>query len=232
MADLDPALDPGSKLPTTYVASSDYESYICSFSKASDDLAMWNYYVKGSGYDGFNIGIDPSKMKCYAQQRTITQGFRFSLVEVVYDKKEKERLIETMIEKVYGLFREVTEDSITKKQTVDFIEDYLDKLRFWFKSDFFKHEQEVRAIIDLPTKHLEDAKEQFEPEIQYRRNNCYTIPYFEFPIENNCIVKSVMIGPSGLTEQQQQIQLDIMKQRLQKDYPTASVDYSKAPVRY
>ena len=35
------------KLPTTYVWSSLAETYLCSFSKAPDDLAMWNYYVKG-----------------------------------------------------------------------------------------------------------------------------------------------------------------------------------------
>ena len=37
--------------------SEEYETYLCCFSKASDDLAMWNYYIKNDGYDGYCIGL-------------------------------------------------------------------------------------------------------------------------------------------------------------------------------
>lgn len=34
--------------------------YICSFSLERDSLPMWNYYVKGGGYQGYNIGFSKS----------------------------------------------------------------------------------------------------------------------------------------------------------------------------
>ena len=32
--------------------------YICSFSRERDALTMWNYYTKGTHYEGYNVGID------------------------------------------------------------------------------------------------------------------------------------------------------------------------------
>ena len=42
---------------------SECNRYICSFSKNKDSLAMWNYYSKGSKYEGFNIGFDSVDLK-------------------------------------------------------------------------------------------------------------------------------------------------------------------------
>lgn len=35
----------------------EYDTYVASFSEAGDALAMWNYYSKGSRFEGINVGI-------------------------------------------------------------------------------------------------------------------------------------------------------------------------------
>lgn len=60
-----------------------------------------------------------------------------------------------MINRVYDLFKSSFRESLIEEQTKDFIADYLSQLRFWFKSDYYKHEQEVRIILDKPKKQIE-----------------------------------------------------------------------------
>ena len=142
------------KLPSTYISSEEYETYLCCFSKASDDLAMWNYYVKNDGYDGYCIGLQSNLLERKTKE-TIFNGCSMKLIEVIYSPEEKERIINAMINRVYDLFKSSFRESLIEEQTKDFIADYLSQLRFWFKSDYYKHEQEVRIILDKPKKQIE-----------------------------------------------------------------------------
>lgn len=221
------------KLPTTYVWSSLAETYLCSFSKAPDDLAMWNYYVKGTRYEGFNIGVCPELMIESLSPNSYHKGFKFKLIEVIYNSDIKASIIKRLIERPYVLYESSSKSEAEKEALRSFIADYLGTLRFYFKSEYFKHEQEVRAIIMLPKEELVEADNSVRPIIEYRFCNGLTIPYISIEFEHlQSMIESVTIGPVDLDSVQRKEQCIIMRDRLATSYSHVTVNYSGAPVRY
>lgn len=216
------------------VEVSETDTYLLCFSKEPDDLSMWRYYVKDDEYNGFNIGIDSVLLSSFFSSKPSLQGFKFRLIDVIYDDVIKRNYIKQFIESVYAAFlieeTNSASDSIEKAQTI--ISEFLSTVRFYFKNDHFKNEKEVRAVITIPKDVIWGAKEQFIPEIKYRRTKAYTIPYFEMPIEDNTIVASVTIGPLDVSKTVKQKQCAIVKEQLEAFYPEAEVRVSDVPIRY
>ncbi len=221
------------KLPSTLIASSFIDTYIFSFSEASDDLAMWNYYVKGNRYEGYNIGIQPELMTEFFSNRTFHQGYKFELQKVIYDTDIKRTLINRLIKYTYEKYTSSQKDSTEKTAVRNFISGFLATLRFYFKSEYFKHEQEVRAVITLPKKEIEEAKNQYNPTIKYRIDNGLMIPFIDFEFDKmQAMVESVTIGPLDMEQSQKEAQCDILRDRLENNYSNVNVFCSNAPVRY
>lgn len=80
----------GEKLKITYP---EYERYVCSFSKNKDSLAMWNYYSKGSKYEGFNIGFYSSVLKKSLETFLSSKEAVPYVFPVIYDRSEQKRLV-------------------------------------------------------------------------------------------------------------------------------------------
>lgn len=200
------------------------------FSKASDDLAMWNYYVKNGGYDGYCIGLQANILERKTKE-TMFSGCRMKFVEVIYSPEEKERIINAMINRVYDLFKSSFRGNLIEEQTKDCIADYLSQLRFWFKSDYFKHEQEVRMIIDKPKQVIEYANHPFDPIMHCRNVHGIDIPFFELSFDAAAVV-SVMSGPTTVDSQSRELQIEQLKNKLISNYPGITLTHSNAPVRY
>ena len=62
------------------------DRYVCSFSKNDDSLAMWNYYSKGSKYEGFSIGFFPSGIETSLKSFLHGKEAAFHIYPVIYDK--------------------------------------------------------------------------------------------------------------------------------------------------
>lgn len=232
LVDLKPS-NSSDNLPSSFTTSSVTDTFICSFSKASDDLAMWNYYVKGNRYEGYSIGVNPERMLTFITPKIIHSGFHFNLLEVIYDTDTKLRILSKLITLTYEKYCASPKGEDEKTLIKDFIKRLLATLRFVFKSNYFKHEQEVRAIFTLSKSRIEEAENQFVPTIKYRYSNGITIPFFEFSFDQlQSMVDSVTIGPVNLEPAQREAQCDILRERLSEHYPHTKVYYSKAPVRY
>ncbi len=67
--------------------------YVCSFSKNSDSLAMWNYYSKGSKYEGFNIGFYSKGVKDTLSNTLRGVEAMSHIYPVIYDINEQKELI-------------------------------------------------------------------------------------------------------------------------------------------
>lgn len=225
--------DTNHNLPNYFVTSAISNSYICSFSKSCDDLAMWNYYVKGARYEGYNIGFSSVLLSQYFAGKQLHEGYHFELIEVIYDKRIKQNIVKRLIEVAYDQYNKSPKRQAEIDIVRRFISDSLGELRFYFKSDYFKHEQEVRAIITLPDKEFEDAKQQFKPPIEYRYSNGITIPFITVYFNDMpYMIDTITIGPVDLDTEQRNIQCEILRERLSSDYENAEVHYSNAPVRY
>ena len=155
------------------------------------------------------------------------------MIEVVYSTVTKENIIKKLIERPYKLYENSSKGEAEKEELRRFIADYLGTLRFYFKSDYFKHEQEVRAIITIPKQDNAELANSHTLAIEYRYSNGLTIPYIPMAFEQlQSMIESVTIGPIDLDTAQRQEQCKIMKDRLYNNYSHVSVNYSGAPVRY
>ena len=201
------------------ITRTECDRYVCSFSKNKDSLSMWNYYSKGNKYEGFNIGFYAPNLKAYLESffRSIEAVPR--IFPVIYNKSEQKKLIEKLLLKLKELYRKEREPQIR----------YIiaNRLLDWsliFKKDCFQHEDEVRIIIDI-------AKREQKIPVMYRMNSGYLVPYIELPFEKYC-VSEVVFGPLQIDDKQKSHQVNVMEELLKSKEYSASVDYSKIPVRF
>lgn len=196
------------------------ERYIISFSTQEDSLPMWNYYSKGNYYEGFNIGFYSNEIIKMLQDVFADKFVNVWLGPVVYDKGEQKKVISDIILNLYN-----SDYVNNEKFLTDFISQRLFDLNLVFKNEKYKHENEVRIVIDV-------AKNKNEISVKYRTYKGYTIPYIEIkiPKEN---VASVTLGPLPLRNMELKKQKQIVKERLNRNgYNNALVNSSEIPVRF
>ena len=94
---------------------SSYESdaYLCCFSLDPDSLPMWNYYVKGNVYQGYNLGISDRFIHDIRANEPFVERYK-----VIYDDKEKQKKIQNFLETIYAKMPEA--ESIHTIQDIKF----------------------------------------------------------------------------------------------------------------
>ena len=160
---------------TTVATRPEYIRYVCSFSTNPDSLAMWNYYSKAGKCEGFNLGFyaNPLWESINAQLRPYES--KVQLWPVVYERCQQEALIrEFILEAVknYTVGEEALLRCITSEQLL--------KWSLVFKNECFKHEEEVRLIVDVGVKKFNSQKEIPQIDTFYRMSNGFNIPYIKF----------------------------------------------------
>lgn len=176
------------------VKLSEYDAYICSFSKKDDLLEMWRYYSKGKG--GYSLQFDKALFDeiknnfLYGDGTTQTYP---DVYNVIYNKKKQKELFEEKIRACHDLFLFSKDSNIVNKQYIkQTIETILNKYRFRFKNQCFSNEQEIRAVICLP-KGYSDTNNHIM--LKYRESHEIMIPYLELSISNNDLLKQIKISP-------------------------------------
>lgn len=197
----------------------EYDRYVCSFSKNKDSLSMWNYYSKGSRYEGFNIGFYSNVLKSTLETFFDSIEAVSYIFPVVYDKSEQKKVIEKMLLKLKELYQKDRESQIRY-----IISNRLLDWSLIFKKECFKHEEEVRIIVHL-------AKRETKIPVLYRMNAGYLVPYIELTIDKDC-VSDVIFGPLLMDDKQKSHQVNVMEELLAAKEYSAIVDYSKIPIRF
>lgn len=187
------------------------DTYICCLSLDNDSLPMWNYYTKSDQYEGYNIGVDCNQLKDEIG----------SFYEVIYDLNEQERILTTLVLKVQNCIKEENKTYDQAKKT---IEACITTWNLIFKSDYFKHEKEVRAIIEKPT---EDNTLGHTYVVKYQTKNNLIIPYIEIPFNKESIF-SVMIAPCTKDE----IAKETTESFLKSKGIECDVHNSEIPIRF
>lgn len=196
------------------------DRYICSFSKNSDSLAMWNYYSKGAKYEGFNIGFYSKGIKDSLERSFVGIEVATHIYPVVYDKSVQKKLIERMLLKLKDFY---SEENIPRIRAI-----VSTRLLDWslvFKKDYFQHEEEVRIIIDL-------SKRESQLPVYHRINAGYVIPYIKMKLDQDD-VSHITFGPLQGGKDQIEHQAKVMEEMLRSNgYALARVGYSNIPIRY
>jgi hypothetical protein len=168
------------------VALLPYSIYLCCFSKNSDSLPMWNYYNKSSGCRGYNVGIRVQNLLADFPKDGCND---FSIRKVIYSTREKTTLLKMLILAAYHNYGKIENETL-----LGIIESFLDEWRLLFKSEFFEHEKEIRAILKVPHEQPNQALVRDDFETGLRQNNGYIIPYVVVK-RGKTILTNITIGP-------------------------------------
>lgn len=155
-----------------------YEYYICSFSKAKDELSLWNYYTKSPSKAGYNLGIKTSELMRSISDETVGLSFRFG--EVIYSYKEQKRIVVEILDKLYQVFNKIDKKGIIYGDEFlpikNNLYDILALLAPFFKHPAFKNEKECRVVCSVyPTQDIMNLS-------RIREQNGIFVPYLEIPI--------------------------------------------------
>lgn len=176
----------GSVIKTkNHCRSSSEDTYICSFSKNRDSLPMWNYYSKCQHYEGYSISIDCGGWRYKVQHNA---GFKLNFCSVVYSKDEKYQIFDDTLLKWDEIYQGAKSED--RESIREHIANMMSDMQYIFKDEHFQHEQEVRAILQVP----KDVEIPNSLEIQYRNSNGYIVPYVEYELPQG-IIKSVTVAP-------------------------------------
>lgn len=147
--------------------------FVVSFSQ-NDLLSQWRGY--SPDHNGYAIELDLEGVEF--------EGFGMAVVDCVYDRSEKERLVRLFLNDRFSTFQ----SSLRVKEERQFLNDAIDalmRLAAQFKDEAFDEEKE-RRIIASPF-----AKES----ILYRPGRHHLVPYIPVPFKLDH-VKSITVGPT------------------------------------
>ena len=201
------------------------DGYVCCFSVDRDSLPMWNYYSKGTHYEGYNIGFQSSDIRGL-NGRIFGRGAFIEFTPIMYSKTEQLKYVRDFINDIMKFY---TSDPIKEIQFT--ISDMLAKWSLVFKHESFSYEKEVRLIVYLPKKPLDNTYLSSPFAVKYRFRNGMIIPYIEFALDKEAL-QEVNISPLVCSKEDQKIQANIMQEALRSHGYHSSVHNSEVPIRY
>lgn len=199
----------------------EYDTYVTSFSEADDALAMWNYYSKGSRYEGINIGIRTQVLLDSLEMNGRSEGkIKACAFKVIYDDAQQCEMISTFIEELFSKYEPGDEASVRYH-----ISTMLSSLKMLFKNKCFEHEKEVRVVVQIFKKY------KAEVPVKYRTYAGYIIPYIELRFDKGAVCQ-LTTGPMVGTEQLKKLQQSVIHEMLESHDYYVSERCSEIPVRY
>lgn len=217
------------KYGVTGVSKAECETYICSFSIATDSLDMWRYYSNRGGYAlGFSLTQINQIVNSSFDKYDPTQPFCSAQLEkVMYSQEEKEKFLSDNIERFYKQFSSSDEDHIKGAYCIE-LSLLLNDSQYLFKHACFANEKEVRLIFHRPMEKPKSLGQEIPP-IKYRTQNGMIVPYIEVKSPHLNHLKSVYISPFLRNSQQVPRVEDYLQQ---KGFPDCKAIQSELPVRF
>lgn len=218
--------------------TSDKRHYIFCTSTANDSLGMWNYYIKGGNYQGYNIGFDSELLIEEALEKSCGR-YHYDLKheKVIYDEKEQISILKTFLnridEDIYDYACEYGKDELDKcsEGSIAYLM-FTSRLsvgqyRLLFKHPAFSDEREYRFILSISDDKINENSTIFKKDYFVRNGVITPCCTFTFNKES---VKSIIISPTmefGLVEYSTQ---HFLKESGYKH--DIEIQQSEIPIRY
>jgi hypothetical protein len=165
-------------------------TFVLSFSGASDLLSQWRAYCPASR--GVAIGISLQRLRSVAA----SQGF--ALTPCIYDLSDQEAVVESILRELFRKF-----DAGPKRRDVAFwADEFASRFRIHapaFKHSSFREEREWRLVSDELAVN--------DPGIRFRQGSSFVVPYVEFDIpraDGELQFDAFVVGPTPHSELAQQ----------------------------
>lgn len=220
-----------------------FQIFQASFSINDDSLCLWNYYTKGDGIKGFNIGFDSSKLCDSLMDKIQTEGDKYNKPyilsgKVIYKKSEQIQKIKEYITQLYNAIKaeEINNESQSFQKKVintfnlrfSSILERITLLGVLFKPSCFEVENEYRIAVDL---FLDDNNQiiTIKNKVEYRTNSYgFLIPYIDFDFDLLDIM-SVQFSPTmDKEETMENLKMFLASQSAER----VQIKGSDIPVRY
>jgi hypothetical protein len=168
--------------------------FVASLSENGNLLSQWRGYCEYGA--GISIGWDTDYLEELSRQNN------FIIAKCIYDQKEKHRVAQTMVERIYSVAsRDGPDEQANQTQSYHPIfsrlEHELLRISAVFKNASFSEENEWRLISSCISNYQ-------KADIKYRAGKFALIPYIEFNLET-AITKprifELIIGPSPMANQ-------------------------------
>lgn len=205
-----------------------FHTYLCCFSKNPDSLAMWNYYSKSKHYEGYAIG-----MWRYKFPTGTTSGYKLSFKNVIYTNHEKVEILNRLILPMNKEYEVAKKEQ--RQEFVMRIQEICDTLQLVFKDFCFAHEEEIRAILEVPRRYAQtgvdgygSSSSKIISERKYREKDGYIIPYVELLLPDTC-TQEIIVAP--LLEKELSLR-NLKDMLINYGYPHIVVKPSQIPIRY
>lgn len=214
----EPLIVNGEKVADEYLNSEPKEcyTYLCCFTKNKDSLAMWNYYAKSKQYDGCNFGVFINQME------EPIDYCRIHFKKVIYSSEEKNKILDTILTPLASKYDDINQEE--RDHYKGFLIQLLGEYQYLFKDECFMHEQEVRAILQVPKDFKGNGIISCR---KYRNSNGYIVPYVVF--SRKLVLTDVTIGPLHEKEIAQNNMKDFLSSNGQS---VSNVKVSEIPIRF
>ncbi len=208
--------------------------YIFCASTAQDSLGMWNYYVKGGNYQGYNIGFSISQLlNCFSSIKDSEVDVFHG--KVIYKEKEQINILRDLLLKADQELEDKLQYAINEEDMELGAQDilgkvlkYVENYRLFFKDEVFSNEREYRFILKLPLEYITDTDDPIS--IGFDVKNGIFTPYCELSIKNEKTIDSIMLSPMFESELAKQ---GLKRYLKHKGYNNKIIiGQSKVPIRY
>ena len=213
-------------LVNTYSKEVKYGYYVMSFSLNSDSLPIWTYYTKNPNSAGFNVEFDKDNIIEVVKNHSMMFGCIHGLV--LYNKTRQKKAIKKVLDKYYEIYlKSPDEEALNAPKNASILEAVNDLLllSLFFKSSYFKNEEEYRIVIRT----LQFKEKQFI-NINFRISNGILTPFLEVSFKDKPeIIKGVTISP---TQKSPLVERGLSDFLIAKKYKDVNISKSKIPLRY
>ena len=170
----------------------------CSFSENPDDLSQWRAY--GDDGKGVVIGIDRRILSAsntltipafYKEDERTASFVHFH--KVIYDEQEFENSVKELLDNIGDFINDTVESF---KLSIG-----LSRLACSFKSDFYKTEREIRAILEHSKRsdiYLDESLKKHKLfDVKFRLSQFGLVPYCKVNLSNAdaSSIQTVKLGP-------------------------------------
>lgn len=155
---------------------------------------MWNYYVQGNSYQGYNIGIDVGEfLKTFKKVIEYTQSVEINYGKIIYNVYHQNEYIDKHLHDVEENIKNTIKENVESeycniREMLKFINTY----SCFFKDSHFSDEKEFRISIQFDG--TENIFENPSISEEFCVKNGLIVPFINIDVPINSI-KEVTISP-------------------------------------
>lgn len=174
-------------LPSSY--------YVLSGTTEKDSLPMWNYYSQNGNYQGYSLRIDVDEI---SKALSDVKG-ELLYGSIIYEKEKQKEIVNQYVDgflkKHDADLHRVLDDAERDDLEAEF-DEFVQKIRLFFKREGFKHENEFRVVLLTPDDELVKSGDEKPIEKGFVTKKGVVTPYVEISFRDRPFIQEIKMSPT------------------------------------